>query len=63
MIDCENFGYTGEYNIDCFDTYNASNTYYTDYTVSNSWDRQWNWFLCNQPFGYWQEFVSHSPHV
>lgn len=28
---------------------------YTDYTVSNIYDRQWTWFLCNQPFAYWQD--------
>lgn len=27
---------------------------YTDVSLSNTFDRQWYWFLCNQPFGYWQ---------
>lgn len=32
-------------------------TFYTQYNVDNDWDRQWNWFLCNEPFDYWQEYV------
>ncbi|KAF4626929.1 hypothetical protein G7Y89_g11228 [Cudoniella acicularis] len=52
---CQSYGYSNEYDVSCFDTYNTSNTYYTDYTVGNPWDRQWNWFLCNQPFAYWQD--------
>lgn len=32
---------------------------FRDYTVGNAIDRQWNWMLCNEPFGYWQEYVFH----
>ena len=33
----------------CFDTYNASNPMFTDVTLANTIDRQWQWFLCNEP--------------
>ncbi|KAK0716778.1 serine carboxypeptidase S28 [Lasiosphaeria miniovina] len=39
---------------DCFDTYNTSQAFYADWTVGNGWNRQWMWFLCNEPFSYWQ---------
>lgn len=55
---CESYGYAdfnGTYNIGCFDTYNLSSPYYTDLSVSNAFDRQWLWFLCNEPFAYWQD--------
>ena len=55
---CESYGYSdfaGTYNIECFNTYNSSSPYYTDLTVGNAFDRQWNWFLCNEPFAYWQD--------
>ena len=53
---CESYGYfEGTYNIECLNTYNASNPLFTDTSLSNTIDRQWNWFLCNQPFGYWQD--------
>lgn len=54
-IDCESYGYTDEYELECFDTYNASMLLFTDLTVGNPGDRQWNWMLCNEPFDYWQE--------
>jgi len=28
---------------------------FTDRAVSSAFDRQWQWFLCNEPFGYWQD--------
>lgn len=50
------YGYTtDEYDLSCFDTYNASNPLFTDTSLSNTDDRQWNWMLCNEPFGYWQD--------
>lgn len=53
---CAGFGYTeDQYDISCLDTYNASNPLYTDHTLSNTADRQWVWFLCNEPFGWWQD--------
>ncbi|KUJ21682.1 uncharacterized protein LY89DRAFT_729195 [Mollisia scopiformis] len=52
---CQYYGYTDERDLSCFDTYNASMSFYTDYTVGNPWNRQWNWFLCNQPLDFWQD--------
>ncbi|CAG8956180.1 hypothetical protein HYFRA_00012097 [Hymenoscyphus fraxineus] len=52
---CENYGFEGEYNIECMDTYNATNLQYTNRAVDNIWNLQWNWMLCNEPFGYWQD--------
>lgn len=53
---CASYGYwTEDWSVDCFDTYNASSPIFTDLSVSNSVDRQWNWFLCNEPFAYWQD--------
>jgi hypothetical protein len=39
--------FNGTYNVDCFDTYNASNPLYSDLSVDNTYDRQWDWFLCS----------------
>jgi hypothetical protein len=33
---------------------------YTDLSVDNTVDRQWEWLLCNEPFFYWQECVFFS---
>lgn len=55
---CASYGYSDwadTYSVGCFDTYNASSPMYTDTTLSNEVDRQWEWFLCNEPFGYWQD--------
>ncbi|KAI9742271.1 MAG: hypothetical protein M1818_004171 [Claussenomyces sp. TS43310] len=54
---CQALGYEDgdDYNVACFDTYNVSNPLYTNYTVRNPFDRQWNWMLCNEPFAYWQD--------
>ena len=47
---CEGYGYfSGTYNTECFDTYNASNPLFTDRTLANTIDRQWVWMTCNQP--------------
>lgn len=55
--DCaKTFGYwSSDDSIACFDTYNQSSPMFTDLSVSNTINRQWNWFLCNEPFFYWQE--------
>lgn len=37
----------------CFDSYDANNTMYTDRTVSNAADLQWDWLLCTG-LSYWQ---------
>ncbi|KAJ9157854.1 putative Serine peptidase [Pleurostoma richardsiae] len=53
---CEGYGYwTGEYNAACFDTYNASNPFYTDLSLDNAAGRQWMWYLCNEPLEFWQD--------
>ncbi|PSR81934.1 endoprotease endo-Pro [Coniella lustricola] len=55
---CESWGYddwTDEWDVGCFDSYNASSPIYTDESVYNAADRQWVWFLCNEPFAYWQD--------
>lgn len=54
--DCASYGYwTDDSDLSCFDTHNASSPIYTDTTVDNAINRQWNWFLCNEPFDYWQD--------
>jgi len=53
---CEGYGYfEGTYNTECLNTYNASNPLFTDSSLANTNNRQWNWMLCNEPFGYWQD--------
>ena len=39
----------------CFNTYNKSSPQFTDTSLSNTFDRQWVWMTCNEPFGYWQD--------
>ncbi|MCJ1472519.1 hypothetical protein MMC13_001167 [Lambiella insularis] len=51
-----NYGYwSSNTSVACFDTYNATSPLFTDLSVSNTVDRQWQWFLCNEPFAYWQD--------
>ncbi|KAJ5935397.1 Peptidase S28 [Penicillium verhagenii] len=53
---CSSYGYwTDSNSIACYDTYNASSPFYTDITVGNEIDRQWQWLLCNEPLFYWQD--------
>ena len=55
---CQSYGYSDwndTYSVACFDTYNTSSPLFTDYSVDNSFDRQWAWMLCNEPFAYWQD--------
>jgi hypothetical protein len=28
---------------------------FSDWSLSNKFDRQWVWMTCNEPFGYWQD--------
>ncbi|KAJ5174589.1 uncharacterized protein N7482_000466 [Penicillium canariense] len=54
---CAGYGYwTDEMTTACYNTYNASSPIFTDTSVSNAVDRQWQWFLCNEPLFYWQEY-------
>ncbi|KAJ5766315.1 Peptidase S28 [Penicillium nucicola] len=53
---CTGYGYwTDESTTACYDTYNASSPLFTDTSIDNAIDRQWNWLLCNEPFFYWQD--------
>lgn len=38
----------------CYDSHNLTSPYYTDRSVRNSWNLQWSWMLCNEPFQQWQ---------
>jgi hypothetical protein len=38
--------FDGTYNVECFNSYNASNPLYSDISVANAYDRQWDYFLC-----------------
>lgn len=54
----DTYGYpefNGTFNTKCFDTYNKTSPLFTDTSLSNTIDRQWQWMLCNEPFGYWQD--------
>ncbi|KAK4442205.1 peptidase S28 [Podospora aff. communis PSN243] len=46
--------FPGKLNTACLQLQNASNPIYTDITVGNRGNRQWNWLLCNEPFEWWQ---------
>ncbi len=47
---CAQFGYwAGSGDLGCFDTYNTSSPLFTDDSLSNTVDRQWQWLLCNEP--------------
>ncbi|MCJ1312185.1 hypothetical protein MMC25_005859 [Agyrium rufum] len=53
---CQGYGYGGgEMDTWCFNSYNTSSHIFTDLSVGNPADRQWLWFLCNEPFAYWQD--------
>jgi hypothetical protein len=60
---CQTYGYENERDLTCFNTYDASNLEFTNLTVGNAIDRQWNWMLCNEPFDYWQEYALPFPVV
>lgn len=44
----------GGLNTECFDTYNKSNPFFTDTSLSNTANRQYQWLLCNEPLGWWR---------
>ncbi|RAK80281.1 putative serine peptidase [Aspergillus fijiensis CBS 313.89] len=53
---CASYGYwSDEYSVACYDTYNTTSPLFTDTSVDNAVDRQWQWFLCNEPFFWWQD--------
>lgn len=37
----------------CYSSYDYSTDHYKDWSVGNSWDRQWYWMVCNE-FGFFQ---------
>ena len=45
----------GSGDVSSYDTYDGSTKFYTDTSVNNQADRQWQWMLCNTPFDYWME--------
>ncbi|OTA06942.1 alpha/beta hydrolase [Trichoderma parareesei] len=52
---CASYGYwTNPNDTSCYDTYNASSPLFTDLSPENTGNRQWWWFLCNEPFKWWQ---------
>lgn len=60
ITDCKSYGYSdwsGENNVQCFDSYNTSMQVYSDWSESNAFNRPWVWFTCNEPLFYWQTFV------
>ncbi|KAJ5692913.1 hypothetical protein N7462_002336 [Penicillium macrosclerotiorum] len=53
---CNSYGYWADsLTTACYDTHNASSPMFTDISVDNAIDRQWQWFLCNEPLFYWQD--------
>jgi len=54
---CQYYGYDDVMSTECLDTHNATNHIFTDRSVGNAVYRQWQWMLCNEPFGWWQEYV------
>lgn len=58
---CEGYGYSdwaGPMNVQCWDTYNTSMQVYQDISPKNIFNRNWVWMTCNEPFFYWQTYVS-----
>ncbi|KAI1879336.1 hypothetical protein JX265_002290 [Neoarthrinium moseri] len=54
---CDSYGYkdwSGENNVQCFDSYNTSMEVFRDWTADSAVDRPWIWMTCNEPFFYWQ---------
>ncbi|PVH89666.1 putative serine protease K12H4.7 [Cadophora sp. DSE1049] len=52
---CQGYGYEDERETKCMDTYDSTNIFFTNRAVDNDIDLQWQWMLCNEPFGYWQD--------
>ncbi|KAJ5217326.1 hypothetical protein N7468_010334 [Penicillium chermesinum] len=55
---CTGYGFP-ENSTECLNTRNTSSILYTETSVNSTVvatnDRQWQWFLCNEPFFYWQD--------
>lgn len=57
ILVCMDYGYKdweNDTSVGCLETYNTTSVMYTDMTVENGINRQWFWFLCNEPLFYWQ---------
>ncbi|EHA50296.1 hypothetical protein MCOR27_005879 [Pyricularia oryzae] len=50
---CDSLGYP-KGDLGCLSSHNFSAPFYRDQTVLNPGNRQWFWFLCNEPFKFWQ---------
>ncbi|OAA33206.1 Peptidase S28 [Moelleriella libera RCEF 2490] len=37
----------------CYDTHNTTSRVYQDTSVRNPYNRQWEWFVCNEAFEWW----------
>lgn len=57
---CQGYGYDGLRETACMDTYDPNNKIFTDRSVNNSIALQWQWSLCAEPFGYWQNGAPRS---
>ncbi|KAG6178013.1 hypothetical protein E4U36_006790 [Claviceps purpurea] len=54
---CNSYPYwanQGNHSVECFDYNNPQNPMFHDTSVENWANRQWWWFLCNEPFEWWQ---------
>ncbi|KAH8671712.1 serine carboxypeptidase S28 [Xylariales sp. PMI_506] len=54
---CDSYDYSdwaGEYNVQCFNSYNTSMQVWHDWTPDNEFDRTWVWLTCNEPLFYYQ---------
>ncbi|KAH6652526.1 serine carboxypeptidase S28 [Truncatella angustata] len=54
---CASYGYddwSGDYNVQCWDSYNTSMQIFHDWSVDSPNGRTWVWMTCNEPLFYWQ---------
>lgn len=51
---CKNQYWSDPNSIACWDFHNTSSPLFTDRSVGNKWNLQWQWFCCNEPFQQWQ---------
>ncbi|CEJ93140.1 hypothetical protein VHEMI08752 [[Torrubiella] hemipterigena] len=54
---CDSFSYWPTGSDACSVTHNVSSPIYTDRTVRNEINLQWQWMCCNEPFQQWQAYV------
>jgi hypothetical protein len=52
--ECTFYGYE-EGDLGCLNSFDPNNLIFTNLTVDNPGNRQWNWILCNEPLNYWEE--------